>query len=98
MRNEDEKQVEEFYWGKVVARRWGEQDGGWQGLRIGFYDEDGEFSTMVIVEEDRMEGGESQMKALVWEDDGDRDPDANIGWIGPEPCGGPEGESRSIVG
>ena len=28
---------------------------------------------------------ESQMKVLAWADEGDRDPDAEVAWVGPQP-------------
>lgn len=88
----------EARFGKLAMRPWGDEaPWGYQGAEVGIYDKDGDFHALAIVEEDRMNlekdedapGGwsfESQMKVLAWADEGDRDPDAEVAWVGPEPA------------
>ena len=79
--------VEEMRYGKIVAKRWGhEAPNGHQGLSIGFYDGDGEFVAVAIVEVDRMnDGAEEQVKIHVCSDDVDDEPCETVDWMGPMP-------------
>lgn len=85
--------AEEMRFGDIVARRWGSGDVDYQGLKIGFYDADGGFTTVAIVEVDRMnDRAEEQVKIHVWSDDVDDDPTVQVDWVGAMP-GEPAGES-----
>ena len=79
--------VEEMRYGKIVAKRWGsEAPNGHQGLSIGFYDGDGEFVEVAIVEVDHTnDEAEEQVKVHVWNDDVGSDPDVRVVWVGTMP-------------
>lgn len=77
--------VSEMRWGEIVARRWGSDKDGYQGLVVGYYAEGGRFIEAAIVEIDRTDGTEGRLKIHAWANDADSDPDAVIRWDGPVP-------------
>lgn len=78
--------VAEMRWGEIVARRWGSDKDGYQGLVVGYYAEHGKFVEAAIVEVDRTDGApEGKLKVHAWSNDTDSDPDTVVCWAGPMP-------------
>lgn len=78
--------VPEMRFGSIVARRWGSDKDGYQGLTVGYYAENGNFVEVAIVEVDRTDGAaEGKLKVHVWSNDTDSDPDTIVRWVGPMP-------------
>ena len=77
--------VTEMRWGEIVARRWGSDEDGYQGLVVGYRAEGGAFVEVAIVEVDRTDGSEGKLKVHAWSNDVDDDPDTVVRWVGPVP-------------